>query len=209
MSKFLKAMVVAISILSVALPVYAQEAATAKAAPESAQAAPESAKATPETAKVAPEAPAPKPDLSKEEVKGLDEQVQQIKEDTLSIAARLNRLEEKLLYPSDTQVAIFVSVAGGEKFRLDSVAVDLDGKEVARHLYTYKEIEALRKGGVQRIHVGNARTGEHPLHVTVLGKTDGGSDFRKDEEFKVTKGIGPKLVGIVLNGSKNVTVKDW
>lgn len=144
-----------------------------------------------------------------EQVKGLDEQVQEIKADVLSIAAQLSRLEEKLLYPSDTQVALFVSLAGEEKFRLDSVSVDLDGKEVAHHLYTYNEIEALRKGGVQRIHVGNAMTGEHPLHVTVTGKTEGGGDFRKEESFKVAKGVGPKLVGVVLFGSKNITVKDW
>ncbi|WP_281274999.1 hypothetical protein [Geomonas oryzae] len=166
-----------------------------------AAAKPEKAAAKPETAAAARQ--------TAEQVKGLDEQVQEIKADVLSIAAQLSRLEEKLLYPSDTQVALFLSLAGEEKFRLDSVSVELDGKEVAHHLYTYNEIEALRKGGVQRIHVGNAMTGEHPLHVTVTGKTEGGTDFRKDESFKVAKGVGPKLVGVVLSGSKSITVKDW
>ncbi|QWV92904.1 hypothetical protein KP004_17290 [Geomonas oryzisoli] len=146
---------------------------------------------------------------AKEQTKGLDEQVQEIKADVLSIAAQLNRLEEKLLYPSDTQVAIFVSLEGTEKFRLDAVTIEMDGKKVAHHLYTYNEIEALRKGGVQRIHVGNAMTGEHPLHVTAMGKTESGSDFQREESFKIAKGIGPKLVGVVLTGSKTITVKDW
>jgi hypothetical protein len=149
----------------------------------------------------------------KEQVKGLDEQVQEIKTDVLSVAAELNQLEEKLLYPSDTQIAIFVSVATGEKFRLDAVDIELDGKSVAHHLYTFKELEALQKGGVQRIYVGNVRTGEHALHVTAMGKTEGGSDFQKDENFKITKNIGPRLVGVVLAGtgigSKTVTLKDW
>ncbi len=149
----------------------------------------------------------------REQMKGLDEQVQEIKTDVLSIAAELNRLEEKLLYPSDTQIAIFVSVAKDEKFRLDAVDIELDGKSVAHHLYTFKELEALQKGGVQRIYVGNARTGEHPLQVTVIGKTEGGSDFRKGESFKITKNIGPKLVGVVLTGagigSKTIALKDW
>ena len=149
----------------------------------------------------------------KEQVKGLDEQVQEIKTDVISIAAELNKLEEKLLYPTDTQVAIFVSVAGGEKFRLDAVDIQLDGKSVAHHLYTFKELEALQKGGVQRIHVGNVRTGEHALHVTVIGKSEGGSDFKREESFTVTKNIGPKLVGVVLAdtgaGSKTITLKDW
>lgn len=149
----------------------------------------------------------------KEQNKGLDEQVQEIKTDVLSIAAGLNQLEEKLLYPSDTQVAVFVSVAKGEKFRLDAVDIELDGKSVAHHLYTFKELEALQKGGVQRIYVGNVRTGEHALHVTAMGKSEGGSDFRKDESFKIAKNVGPKLVGVVLAGagigSKTITLKDW
>jgi hypothetical protein len=157
--------------------------------------------------------PAYAQEASKEQIKGLDEQVQEIKTDVLSIAAELNRLEEKLLYPSDTQIAIFVSVAEGEKFRLDAVDIELDGKSVAHHLYTFKELEALQKGGVQRIYVGNVRTGEHALRVTVIGKSKGGSDFQKGESFKITKNIGPKLVGVVLAdtgiGSKPITLKDW
>ena len=157
--------------------------------------------------------PAYAQEASKEQIKGLDEQVQEIKTDVLSIAAELNQLEEKLLYPSDTQIAIFVSVAEGEKFRLDAVDIELDGKSVAHHLYTFKELEALQKGGVQRIYVGNVRTGEHALQVTVIGKSEGGSDFQKGESFTITKSIGPKLVGVVLAGtgigSKTITLKDW
>jgi hypothetical protein len=157
--------------------------------------------------------PAYAQEASKEQIKGLDEQVQEIKTDVLSIAAELNQLEEKLLYPSDTQIAIFVSVAKGEKFRLDAVDIELDGKSVAHHLYTFKELEALQKGGVQRIYVGNVRTGEHPLHVTVIGKAEGGSDLQEGENFTITKNIGPKLVGVVLGGagtgSKTITLKDW
>src|SRR5512138_4030048 len=150
-------------------------------------------------------------DAPREQVKGLDEQVQEIKTDVLSIAAQLNQLEEKLIYPSDTQIAIFVSVAKGEKFRLDAVDIGLDGKSVAHHLYTFKELEALQKGGVQRIYVGNVRTGEHALQVTVIGKSEGGSDFQKGESFTITKNIGPKLVGVVLagTGSNTITLKDW
>ncbi|MBI1920967.1 MAG: hypothetical protein HYS23_07775 [Geobacter sp.] len=152
--------------------------------------------------------PAYAQEAPKEQNKGLDEQVQEIKTDVLSIAAELNQLEEKLLYPSDTQIAIFVSLAKDEKLRLDAVDIELDGKPVAHHLYTFKELEALQKGGVQRIHVGNVRTGEHALQVTVMGKSEGGSDFQKNESFKITKNVGPKLVGVVLNG-KTLTLKDW
>jgi hypothetical protein len=137
-------------------------------------------------------------EISKEQIKGLDEQVQEIKSDVLGIAAELNQLEEKLLYPSNTQVAVFVSLASGETFRLDSVEIQLDGEPVAHHLYTFKELEALRKGGVQRIYAGNVRSGEHDLQVLVLGKTGGGADIQKSERFTVNKNVGPRIVEISL-----------
>lgn len=137
-------------------------------------------------------------EASKEQLKGLDEQVQEIKSDVLSIAAQLNQLEEKLLYPSNTQVAVFVSLAQDETFRLDAVEIRMDGTPVAHHIYTFKELEALRKGGVQRIYTGNIRAGDHDLQVSVVGKTSGGSDFQKTERFTVRKGVGPKIVELSL-----------
>src|SRR5882672_8664151 len=106
---------------------------------------------------------------------GLDEQVQEIKSDVLSIAAELNQLEEKLLYPSGTQVAIFVALAKGDELRLDAVRLQIDGQLVAHYIYSAKELQALRKGGVQRIYVGNVATGDHKLDVLVDGKLEGGA----------------------------------
>ena len=146
-------------------------------------------------------------EISKEQIKGLDEQVQEIKSDVLGIAAELNQLEEKLLYPSNTQVAVFVALASGETFRLDSVEIQLDGQPVAHHLYTFKELEALRKGGVQRIFTGNVRSGGHDLQVLVLGKTEGGTDFKKSGHFKVDKDVGPKIVEISL-AAQDITLND-
>jgi hypothetical protein len=146
-------------------------------------------------------------EVSKAQIKGLDEQVQEIKGEVLSIAAELNQLEEKLLYPSNTQVAVFVSLAGQETFRLDSVEIQLDGKPVAYHLYTFKELEALQKGGVQRIYTGNIRSGEHDLQVFVLGKTQGGADLKKSEQFKVNKDVGPRIVEISLD-AQDITLND-
>jgi len=146
-------------------------------------------------------------EVSKEQIKGLDEQVQEIKSDVLSIAAQLNQLEERLLYPSNTQIAVFVSLVGDETFRLDSVEIQLDGMPVAHHIYTYKELEALQKGGVQRIYTGNIRAGEHDLQVFVIGKSAEGVDFRKNEHFKVNKDVGPEIVEIAL-AAQNIVFKD-
>ena len=137
-------------------------------------------------------------EVSKEQIKGLDEQVQEIKSDVLRIAAELHQLEEQLLYPSNTQVAVFVSLASDADFRLDSVEIQLSGKPVAHHIYTFKELEALKKGGVQRIYTGNIRTGEHDLSVSVSGKSTDGMDFLKTDRFTVNKDVGPKIVEVSL-----------
>jgi hypothetical protein len=150
-------------------------------------------------------------EVSKEQIKGLDEQVQEIKTDVLGIASQLSLLEEKLLYPSNTQVAVFVSLDNGAKFRADSMEIQVDGKHVTYHLYTFKELEALQKGGVQRIYTGNITSGEHDLQVLLTGKTAGGSDLRAKESFKFKKDVGPKMVEIHLAGSdaQTITLKDW
>jgi len=137
-------------------------------------------------------------EVSREQIKGLDEQVQEIKSDVLTIAASLNQLEERLLYPSNTQVAVFVSLAEGETFRLDSVEIQLDGKPVAHYIYTFKELEALRKGGVQRIYTGNIRSGAHDLQVSFIGKSKVGFDLNETNKFRVNKDAGPKLVDVTL-----------
>jgi hypothetical protein len=152
-------------------------------------------------------------EVSREQIKGLDEQVQEIKSDALGIAADLNRLEEKLLYPSSSQLAVFVSLAPGAKFRLDAVEIQIDGKTVAHYLYALKELEALQRGGVQRIYAGNIRNGDHNLQVSVIGKSAGGADYRNSASFKVTKDVAPKLVGVTLaapgSANQGISLKDW
>src|SRR6476469_78605 len=134
------------------------------------------------------------------QMRDLDEQVQQTKSDVLSIAAELNQLEEKLLDPSGTQVAIFVALAKGDELRLDAVRLQSDGQLVAHYIYSAKELEALRKGGVQRIYVGNVATGDHKLNVLVDGKLKSGSDFNRTEHFTFHKEVKPKLVELTVAG---------
>ena len=151
--------------------------------------------------------------LDQQQMRGLDEQVQEVKSDVLSISQELSRLEEKLLYPSGTQVAIFVALAKGEQMRLDSVRLQIDGQLVTQHIYSAKELEALRKGGVQRIYVGNVSTGDHQLEVLVDAKLEDGKDFSRTEHFTFRKEVKPKLVGLTLaepkSGNTPVALGDW
>ena len=147
------------------------------------------------------------------QMRGLDEQIQEIKSDVLSISAELSLLEEKLLYPSGTQVAIFVQLAKGDQARLDAVRLQIDGKLVAHYIYSFKELEALRKGGVQRIYVGNVATGDHRLEVLVEGKLKNGEDFSRTEQFSFSKEAKPKLVGLTLagpdSGNTPIALGEW
>ena len=154
----------------------------------------------------------PADDSYRAQMKGLDEQVQEIKSDVLSIDAELRRLEERLLYPSNTHVALFVGLAKGESMRLDAVQIQLDGKLVAHYIYSYKELEALQKGGVQRIYTGNIATGAHQLEISLIAKLEGGRDYAQTERFTIDKGVEPKLVGITLAGpaaGKSIEIGNW
>jgi hypothetical protein len=147
------------------------------------------------------------------QMKGLDEQVQEVKSDVLSIAADLNQLEEKLLYPSDTHLAVFVSLAHGETLRLDAVQIQIDGQLATHYIYSFKELDALRRGGVQRIYTGNIATGTHEIEVSVSGKLANGKDYTQSERFPFTKEIKPKLIGVMLAGpdapQPGIHLGDW
>jgi len=148
-----------------------------------------------------------------QQMRGLDEQVQQIKSDVLNISQELSRLEEKLLYPSGTEVALFVALAKGDTMRLDAVRVQVDGQLVAHYIYSFKELEALQKGGVQRIYVGNVTTGEHQLEVLVDGKLQNGTDYSHTEHFTFRKEVKPKLVGLRVagpdSGTAPIALEEW
>ena len=152
-------------------------------------------------------------DISGDNMRSLDGQVQEIKSDVLSIASELSILEERLLYPSDTQLALFISIADDEEIRLDAVQIEINGELATHHIYSFKELEALQKGGVQRIYTGNIATGDHELSVTMIGKHKNGSDFNESDSFVIAKGVKPKAVGITLVGpgfgKSGIQIGDW
>ena len=157
--------------------------------------------------------PGPADESARAQMKGLDEQVQEVKSDVLSIAAELNQLEEKLLYPSDTHLAVFVALAHGETLRLDAVQIQIDGQPATQYIYSFKELDALRKGGVQRLYSGNIATGAHEIAVSMSGKLANGKDYSQSGHFPFTKEIKPKLLGVSLAGPESpqagIHLEDW
>jgi hypothetical protein len=147
--------------------------------------------------------------FSSTEMRSLDEQVQEIKSDVLDIAAELSRLEETLLYPSNTHVAIFVAMTPDETFRLDSMQIAINDQLATHYIYAFKELDALQQGGVHRIYTGNIASGTHRLEVTVKGRTQGGRDFSRTESFSFRKDVEPKLLNITLSGPETVRLGEW
>jgi hypothetical protein len=145
---------------------------------------------------------------------GIKEDVQTLKQQVLELNRDLFMLEEDLLFPSNTQVSVFVSMDVGEFFKLDSVQLKIDGKEVADYLYTPREVDALVRGGVQRIHVGNLRTGDHELVAFFTGKGPHGRDYKRGATATIKKGLGPKYVELKIvdqtnNYQPEFDVKEW
>lgn len=150
---------------------------------------------------------------SPSEMRSLDEQVQEIKSDVLGIASELSLLEERLLFPSNTQFAVFVSLVGGENMRLDAVHLAIDGEPATHYIYSFKELEALQQGGVQRLYTGNIARGAHVIEVVMIGKLSNGKDFTHTENFTFTKDIEPRLLGLTLagpgSGNPLIQLADW
>ena len=154
------------------------------------------AQATPATALAPLPAPAPAPAPI-----GLDDRVQQAKSDVIKLNRDLLVLEEELLFPASTQVALFVSMDVGTLFELDSVQIKLDDKLVANHLYTPMEVQALHRGGVQRVFLGNLKSGTHEIVAFFTGKGPHDRDYKRGATLKFDKGSGAGYVELRIKDS--------
>lgn len=131
----------------------------------------------------------------------LDGRIQDAKLDVIQLNRDLLVLEEELLFPANTQVALFVSMDVGKLFELDSVQVKLDDKVVANYLYTPLEVQALHRGGVQRVYLGNLRAGEHELVAFFTGKGPHDRDYKRGATVKFDKGTDAKYIELRIKDS--------
>ena len=131
----------------------------------------------------------------------LDGRIQDVKNDVIKLNRDLLVLEEELLFPANTQVALFVSMDVGKMFQLDSVQIKLDDKVVANYLYTALEVEALHRGGVQRVYLGNLRTGGHELVAFFTGKGPHERDYKRGATVKFDKSTEAKYIELRITDS--------
>jgi len=128
----------------------------------------------------------------------LDKRIQNTKQEVLELNRDLFVLEEELLFPASTQVAVFLSVDVGEFFQLDSVQLKLDNKVVTNYLYTERESAALLRGGVHRLHMGNLRAGKHELVAVFTGKGTHERDYRRATTLVFEKTTEPKYIELQI-----------
>ena len=165
-------------LIGLAAPVWAQDAKPA---------------AAPATTAAAPAAPTA--------TASLDARVQDLKSDVIKLNRDLLVLEEELLFPASTQVALFVSMDVGKLFELDSVQIKLNDKQVTNYLYTPLEVQALHRGGVQRVYVGNLKSGTHEIVALFTGKGPHDRDYRRGTTIKFDKGAEPKYIELRIKDS--------
>ena len=151
---------------------------------------------------------------SREQFRSLDEDVQDLKKEVLDLNRDLFLLEEELLFPANSQVAFFISMDVGEYFELDSVNLKIDGKEVSNYLYTEREVGALVRGGVHRVHMANLKTGDHELIAVFTGAGPHTRDYRRGATLRFKKGIGAKYVELeitdrVKKQQPEFVIKEW
>ena len=144
----------------------------------------------------------------------LDQEVQELKKDVIDLNKDLFVLEEQLLFPANTQVALYVSMDVGAFFALDSVTVKIDNKEVKNYLYTAREADALLKGGVQQIYLGNLKVGKHELVAFFTGKGPQERDYKRGATITFDKGVGAKYLELkitdrVAKHQPEFLIKDW
>src|ERR1700694_1855429 len=158
--------------------------------------------------------PAPGAAAAADDFKTLDQEVQGLKKDVIDLNKDLFVLEEELLFPANTQVALYVSMDVGTFFALDSVTVKIDNKEVKNYLYTAREADALLKGGVQQIYLGNLKVGKHELVAFFTGKGPSERDYKRGATINFDKGVGAKYLELkitdrVAKHQPEFTIKDW
>ena len=137
-------------------------------------------------------------DAAANENQALEDSIEALKKEVLSLNRDLFILEEDLLFPSNTQFSIFLSLNAGALFTLDSIQVKINDKNIANHLYTERELAALQRGGVQRLYIGNLPSGEHEIVAIFTGIGPNGRDYRRGETITIEKTSEPQFVEFII-----------
>lgn len=140
------------------------------------------------------------------ELRQLDEQVQNLKAQALQLDVDLQDFADSSLYPPAQQLRVFLTMEVFD-FELEALELLADDQELARHEYSPREVYALRKGGVQQLHLGNISPGVHKLKARFLGRFDGAEAqakaYEKLVEVSFRKTNQPLWLELRIDSSRN------
>ncbi|MBL3556747.1 AraC family transcriptional regulator [Marinobacter sp. JB05H06] len=129
----------------------------------------------------------------------LDTEIDRLKADVADLSQTLYELEEDVLYPADTQVAVFLTLKDREGLELDTVELYLDDMPVASHLYTERERTSLKRGGVQRLYLGNLPHGAHQLRAVLTARSANERFVRREVTHDFRKRPGESRIQMTLD----------
>jgi hypothetical protein len=203
-----------LSLAWLAAPRVAAAADAPPAAPPAASTPPAAAPDSSATDAAPVATPSAAPDAPPPELRTLDQEVQGLKKDVIDLNKDLFVLQEELLFPANTQVALYISMDVGTFFALDSVTVKIDNNEVKNYLYTAREADALLKGGVQQIYLGNLKVGKHELVAFFTGKGPVERNYKRGATITFDKGVGAKYLELKITDrvpkhQPEFMIKDW
>jgi hypothetical protein len=151
---------------------------------------------------------------AQESVNELSREIQQLKQSVIALNKNLRVLEEDLLFPTNTQVNVFLSLDVGRFFSLEAVKLKMDGRVVASHIYTDKELVALRSGGIHKLHMANLSVGEHTLSAFFTGTGPNGREYKRGTTLTIDKKNGAKYIELAISDSSmkqqpEFAVREW
>lgn len=132
------------------------------------------------------------------EVQRLSGDIQALKKRVVLLNKDLRVMEEALLFPTNTQFSVFVSVEGGEFFTLESVKLKIDDKMVSTHLYSAKQREALVRGGVQKLFITNLSEGKHQVTAFFTGIGPNGRPYKRAADISLDKGKASQYLELTV-----------
>lgn len=129
----------------------------------------------------------------------LDAEIHRLQADVAELAGELYALEESILHPADTQVAVFLTLARKDALELDSIELFVNDSPVSSHLYTEQERTSLQQGGVQQLYLGNVPHGQHSLKAVLTARTGNDRYVRREASHRFLKQPGESRIQLSLD----------
>lgn len=135
-------------------------------------------------------------------INDLNVEIESIKNEAIELISKLQRMEERLLYPAHTQLSIFLSMTKDNVATPQAISLKIDNQNITHHIYTHKEVRALRAGGIQRLYTGNTKIGHHNLSVILNEILPDDNRDKSEVKYSFNKSEKVKFIEIIIGNSR-------